>query len=67
MRLINADALKEEVKDMFCPDGFKLDFIKLIDNAPTLETTKAEHKAYNEGFKDGVDQGIKLSDKSKGV
>ncbi len=33
-----------------------------IDNAPTVETSKVEYKAYNEGFKDGVEQGIKLSE-----
>jgi hypothetical protein len=30
------------------------------------ELTKAEHKAYNEGFKDGVNQGIRISERSKG-
>ena len=38
----------------------------LIDNAPTIETSKIEHKAYNEGFKDGVEQGIRLSDRPQG-
>ena len=38
----------------------------LIDKAPTIETIKIEHKAYNEGFKDGVDQGIRLSDRPQG-
>lgn len=37
-----------------------------IDNAPTVNTSKIEHKAYNEGFKDGVEQGIKLSEGRKG-
>lgn len=31
-----------------------------------VETSKIEHKAYNEGFKDGVDQGIKLSERPQG-
>ena len=39
---------------------------RLIDNAPTIETSKIEHKAYNEGFKDGVEQGIRLSDRPQG-
>ena len=34
--LISRSALKEEVKGLFCPDGFKLDFIRTIDNAPTV-------------------------------
>lgn len=38
----------------------------LIDNAPIVETSKIEYKAYNEGFKDGVDQGIKLSERPHG-
>ena len=38
----------------------------LIDNAPTVETSKIEYKAYNEGFKDGVEQGIRLSYRPQG-
>ena len=37
-----------------------------IDNASPVETSKVEYKAYNEGFKDGVEQGIKLSERPKG-
>ena len=37
MRLIDADALKEVTKGLFCPDGFKLELIRAIDNAPTVE------------------------------
>ena len=37
MRLINADALKEEVKTMFCPDGYKIMMLERIDNAPAVE------------------------------
>ena len=40
--------------------------MRLINNAPTVETSKIEHKAYNEGFKDGVDQGIRLSKRPQG-
>ena len=32
-----------------------------FDNVPTVDTRKIEHKAYNEGFKDGVYQGIMSS------
>ena len=39
---------------------------EMIDNAPTVETSKIEHKAYNEGFKDGVEQGIRLSESPAG-
>ena len=39
---------------------------RLIDKAPTIETIKIEHKAYNEGFKDGVEQGIRLSYRPQG-
>lgn len=36
--LISREALKKEVYGLFCPDGYKLDFIRYIDNAPTVET-----------------------------
>ena len=36
IRLIDANALKEEIKELFCPDGYKLMFIEYIDNAPTV-------------------------------
>jgi ssDNA-binding Zn-finger/Zn-ribbon topoisomerase 1 len=66
MRLIDADNLTNEVDTWGCNDYDKYDFIEAIDNAPTVETNKIEHKAYNEGFKDGVEQGIKLSQGQKG-
>lgn len=37
MRLIDADALKEEVKTLFCPDGYKIMMLERIDNAPTVD------------------------------
>lgn len=69
MRLIDADKLKEEVKGLFCPDGYKLDFIKTIDNAPELgyedgilsvETATRRaielEDAYNNGWSDGFNE-----------
>lgn len=46
--------------------GGVYDAWELICNAPTVETSKIEHKAYNEGFKDGVEQGIRLSESPAG-
>jgi hypothetical protein len=40
MKLIDADALKEEVKTMFCPDGYKIMMLKQIDNAPSVNPCK---------------------------
>ena len=51
--LISRSALKEEVKGLFCPDGFKLDFIRTIDNAPTVE-----EKSYAMGYQDGAEDGL---------
>lgn len=52
----------------FIDENFPKTFIDYlnIDNAPTVNTSKIEHKAYNEGFKDGVEQGIKLSENPQG-
>ena len=75
IRPIDANALKEAIEEQhrldkeIAPLVESISYHKLnnlIDNAPTVETTKAEHKAYNEGFKDGVNQGIKLSEKTQG-
>ena len=66
MKLIDADALK--YKNLAEVNG-RLTYVltpEEINNAPTVETSKIEHKAYNEGFKDGVDQGIRLSDRPQG-
>lgn len=38
MRLGDLDALKEEVKTLFCPDGYKIMMLERIDNAPTVKT-----------------------------
>ena len=59
--LISREALKKATKSFTDCDGFNPVW-QIIDNAPTVETSKIEHKAYNEGFKDGVEQGIKLSE-----
>lgn len=76
MRLGDLDALKTAIEDRIdnipaseYDNGWNnaiYAVIDEIDNAPTVETSKIEHKAYNEGFKDGVDQGIKLSEKPQG-
>lgn len=36
MRLIDAEALKKEVKTLFCPDGYKIMMLERIENAPTV-------------------------------
>lgn len=71
--LISRKALKEDINSLYEYDTYNEEFdagiqsiLNFIDNAPTVETSKIEHKAYNEGFKDGVDQGIKLSASQKG-
>jgi hypothetical protein len=69
--LISREALKEVFSNYYSGYGdlatFSISRVKeIIDNAPTVETSKIEHKAYNEGFKDGVEQGIKLSQGQKG-
>ena len=70
MRLIDADALVNEFNkaQVEFDEYYKgLGRAKVItDNAPTVETSKIEYKAYNEGFKDGVEQGIRLSDRPQG-
>ena len=42
MRLIDADALKEEVKTIFCPDGYKIMMMERIDNAPAVTETQGK-------------------------
>lgn len=64
MRLIDADALKKAINELFFVDEYTVE--KTINNAPTVEVHKIGHKLYNEGFKDGVDQGVKLSEGIKG-
>jgi len=67
MRPIDADELKKALDEQMNFDENCRDSVfDIIDNAPTIETTKAEYKAYNDGFKDGVDQGIKLSERPQG-
>ena len=70
--LISREALKNEIEKVSRFNDGTYKWLHLngvynaIDNAPAIETTKAEHKAYNEGFKDGVNQGIKLSERPQG-
>ena len=70
MRLIDADVLKKELAKNITIWTFNISYdgilAEIIDNAPTVETRKIEHKAYNEGFKDGTSQGIKLSERPQG-
>ena len=70
--LISRDALKKALTEAHI--NMKLTFdiatfncvMNTIDNAPMVNISKIEHKAYNEGFKDGVDQGVKLSERPQG-
>lgn len=69
MRLTDADELKKYAIPCEIHNGALTELcipLYQIDNAPTVETSKIEYKAYNEGFKDGVEQGIKLSQGQKG-
>lgn len=62
--LISRSDIKTHISElMLVYSGEELDnaILNVIDNAQTVETSKIEHKAYNEGFKGGVEQGIKLS------
>lgn len=52
MRLIDADTLKEEVKTLFCPDGYKIMMLQRIDNAPTVE-----YPFYQEAYQTGYEEG----------
>ena len=62
--LISRDALKKTIID----NGYShyYEIFAIIDNASPEETGKIEYKTYNEGFKDGVEQGIKLSERPQG-
>ena len=40
--------------------------LPIINNATTVAAKRIEYRAYNDGFKDGVDQGIKLSERPHG-
>ena len=66
--LISREALKKYARIVNDKDLGRLHVVDVsdIDNAPIVEDWKLEHKAYNEGFKDGVDQGIKLSERPQG-
>ncbi len=69
MRLIDADELKKCAIPCEIHNGALTDLcipLYQVDNALTVETNKLMHKAYNDGFKDGVEQGIKLSQGQKG-
>lgn len=67
--LISREALKKCAVPCETHNGSLTDLcvpLCQIDNALSVETSKIEYKAYNEGFKDGVDQGIKLSERPQG-
>jgi hypothetical protein len=66
MRLGDLDALRNEVDTWGCNDYDKYDFLEAIDNAPTVETKKIEHTAYKEGYVDGFNQGIKITERPTG-
>lgn len=53
MRLIDADALKKEVKTIFCPDGYKIMMLERIDNAPTVDMNTELSVAYLKGRRQG--------------
>ena len=57
--LISRSALKEEVKGLFCPDGFKLDFIRTIDNAPTVENITVFCETANEETLENIKKELK--------
>ena len=50
--LISREALKEEVKTLFCPDGYKLMMLDRIDNAPAVE-----YPFYQEAYQTGYEEG----------
>ena len=68
--LISREALKNEIRAIYhCADTVEElanTMEDVIDNASPIEINKIEYKAYNEGFKDGVEQGIRLSDRPQG-
>lgn len=77
MRVINAVKLRAEAIESckfchlngskYCREKCEINALtKLIDDAPTVEPKQIEFKAYNDGFKDGVEQGIKLEKRPQG-
>ena len=64
--LISREALKEALHNEIGDHALSVAIDRVIENAPTVETRKIEYKAYNEGFKDGVEQGIRLSVRPQG-
>ena len=64
--LISREALKEALHNEIGDHALSVAIDRVIDNTPTVATSKIEYKAYNEGFKDGVEQGIRLSDRPQG-
>ena len=57
MRLIDADGLIRDAKTLFCPDVYKLSFIRLIDSTKTVEeiTNEDVQNAIKLGFHDGYE------------
>lgn len=63
MRLIDADALREDLRRFFPvevlegiePKTLFAQIMHDIDNAPTVDTTEQEENAYNEGYAHGLE------------
>lgn len=67
--LISREDIKDHIGELllvYSSEELANAILNAIDNAPMVNISKIEHKAYNEGFKDGVDQGIKLSERPQG-
>ena len=58
-QLISREALKKEVKTLFCPDGYKIMMLERIDNAPTVEPKqgeceKCDYYNFSQAFINGI-------------
>ena len=58
IRLIDANALKEEINNLAIPIYEKM-VLKVIDNAPTVEaiSNKEGYEMYNKGYMSGYERG----------
>ena len=63
--LISREALKEEVKTLFCPDGYKIMMLERINNAPTVDIKEQIAGAYNEGYMCGSREAEKARTQGK--
>jgi len=61
MRLIDADALRYEIAKYFngLPIQGHYDMLKMVDEAPTVDTEPIEDSARMRGFTEGYLQGVK--------